>query len=86
MRTFVLRSLHAGDRYLRGTALEYLEGVLPVSIRQRLWPFLVYQRVRPSAQPHDEIIADLLRSSASVTLKSVAGEWEKQRVAGFGAV
>jgi len=80
------RSLHAGDKHLRGTALEYLDGVLPAPIRQHLWPFLVYQRGRPTPQPRDEIIADLLRSSGSVTLKDVAGDWEKQRVAGFGAV
>jgi hypothetical protein len=80
------RSLHAGDKHLRGIALEYLEGVLPAPIRQHLWPFLVYQRVRPTPQPHDEIIADLLRSSGSVTLKDVAGDWEKRRVAGFGPV
>ena len=38
------RSLHSEDKQLRGTALEYLEGVLPAPIRERLWPFLVYQR------------------------------------------
>ena len=35
------RGLQTSDRRLRGTALEYLEGVLPPPIRQRLWPFLV---------------------------------------------
>ena len=34
------RGLHTDDPKLRGTALEYLEGVLPQDIRQRLWPFL----------------------------------------------
>ena len=34
------RSLQTDDEHLRGTALEYLEGVLPAPIRQRLWPFL----------------------------------------------
>lgn len=38
------RSLHSDDRQLRGTALEYLDGVLPPSIRQRLSPFLVDRR------------------------------------------
>ena len=32
--------LHTSDPVLRGTALEYLEGVLPPDIRDRLWPFL----------------------------------------------
>jgi hypothetical protein len=34
------RSLHSGDKQLRGTALEYLEGALPAEIRKQLWPFL----------------------------------------------
>ena len=34
------RSLQSDDRRLRGTALEYLEGVLPAPIRQELWPLL----------------------------------------------
>jgi AAA family ATP:ADP antiporter len=35
-----LRGLHTGDENLRGTALEYLDGVLPPAIRARLWPSL----------------------------------------------
>ena len=35
-----LRGLHADDENLRGTALEYLDGVLPPAIRARLWPSL----------------------------------------------
>jgi len=62
------RSLHSEDRHLRGTALEYLEGVLPPEIRQRLWPFLVNRRpVQPAPAPA-RVMADLLRSSGSVTL------------------
>jgi hypothetical protein len=34
------RGLHADDDNLRGTALEYLDGVLPPTIRARLWPSL----------------------------------------------
>ena len=34
------RSLHTDDEQLQGTALEYLESVLPPAIRQRLWPFI----------------------------------------------
>ena len=40
------RSLHSENSRLRGTALEYLEGVLPADIRERLWPFLVRGAVR----------------------------------------
>jgi hypothetical protein len=34
------RSLQTENRRLRGTALEYLEGVLPPQVRQELWPLL----------------------------------------------
>jgi AAA family ATP:ADP antiporter len=63
------RSLHTDDQYLRGTALEYLESVLPAPIRDRLWPFLEHQR--PAARhsrPTDEVIAELLRSNDSIVL------------------
>ena len=52
------RGLHTDDQALRGTALEYLEGVLPRDIRDRLWPVLgdepAAQRrhtTRPRADP-----------------------------------
>jgi hypothetical protein len=60
------RSLHSEDRHLRGTALEYLEGVLPPEIRQRLWPFVVNRPMQP-ARSSSRMMADLLRSSRSVT-------------------
>jgi hypothetical protein len=34
------RGLHSDDQRLRGTALEYLESVLPRDVRDRLWQFL----------------------------------------------
>jgi ATP:ADP antiporter, AAA family len=34
------RALHSDDDTIRGTALEYLDGVLPPTIRARLWPSL----------------------------------------------
>jgi hypothetical protein len=64
------RGLHTQDAGLRGTALEYLEGVLPPSIREHLWPFLEDRRAAPAgpARPRDEILADLLRSHKSIVL------------------
>ena len=63
------RSLYTDDKNLQGTALEYLEGVLPPPIRERLWPFLEDRRpVARSARPRDEILADLLRSNHSIML------------------
>lgn len=61
--------LHTNDQALRGTALEYLEGVLPPDIRDRLWPFLGDRPVRrPKARSRDEILADLLRSNESIMM------------------
>jgi hypothetical protein len=63
------RSLYTDDQNLQGTALEYLEGVLPPPIRERLWPFLEDRRpMARSARPRDEILADLLRSNHSIML------------------
>lgn len=63
------RGLHTTDPVLRGTALEYLEGVLPPDIRDRLWPFLgTNAPVNVGARRRDEILADLLRSNDSIVL------------------
>src|SRR5262249_37616163 len=80
------RSLQSDDRQLRGTALEYLEGVLPGAIRQNLWPFLTARPAKGPAQPHDQIIADLLRSSRSITLRAIAGDVSGRLAAGLGDV
>jgi len=77
------RSLHSDDAYLRGTALEYLEGVLPPQIRLRLWPFLTRSRVRHQAAPRTEAIANLLRSSRSLTVRSAADRGDSAPIAGF---
>ena len=63
------RGLHTDDAALRGTALEYLEGVLPADIRERLWPFLGDRERAPrESRPRDEILADLLRSNESILM------------------
>jgi ATP:ADP antiporter, AAA family len=63
------RGLHTDDPGLRGTALEYLEGVLPPDIRDRLWPFLSDRPKRErDSRARDEILADLLRSNESIML------------------
>jgi hypothetical protein len=55
--------LHTDDPQLRGTALEYLETVLPDPIWSRLWPFLdageTYEprRGRTSGQAVQELLA-----------------------------
>ena len=61
------RALHTSDEALRGTALEYLEGVLPETIRSSLWPFLEDGRgPRHPSRTRAEILAALMESNASV--------------------
>ena len=63
------RGLHTTDAVLRGTALEYLEGVLPPDIRDRLWPFLGDGPApRRAGRAREEILADLIRSNESIML------------------
>ncbi|HLG59636.1 MAG TPA: hypothetical protein VI485_30135 [Vicinamibacterales bacterium] len=63
------RGLHTDDPKLRGTAVEYLEGVLPADISQRLGPFLGRpDEASKDSRPRDEILADLLRSNESIML------------------
>jgi AAA family ATP:ADP antiporter len=62
------RGLHTDDEHLRGTALEYLDSVLPGQIRQRLWPFLEQRPSRKGGRTREEAIAALLRSNQSIVL------------------
>lgn len=64
-----LRGLHAGDEHLRGTALEYLESILPPMIRDPLWPFLEDHRpAGRTLRSREEILGDLIRSNDSIML------------------
>jgi hypothetical protein len=54
------KALHQEDARLRGTALEYLETVLPDEIRDAVWPYLGEARPKRPARPAGEILADLL--------------------------
>jgi hypothetical protein len=62
------RSLHTDDRQLQGTALEYLEGVLPARIKHRLWPFLERRPAARTVRGREEAIAELLRSNHTIRL------------------
>jgi len=55
---------------IRGTALEYLENVLPEGVRAALWPHVRRRRV-PEAPPRppDELKAELLRSSDTLIME-----------------
>jgi ATP:ADP antiporter, AAA family len=63
-------ALHTDDAHHRGTALEYLDTVLPDAVRQCLWPFLTDERPRAApARPREDALRDLLRSSESIELR-----------------
>lgn len=63
------RGLHSTDQNLKGTALEYLDGVLPQGLRERLWPFLESgTRADRVERPREAILADLYRLNESVLL------------------
>lgn len=57
------RAVRSQDRALRGTALEYLENVLPEDVRGVLWPHLDAHAREASRRAPDEVVADLMRSS-----------------------
>jgi len=70
------RGLHTSDENLRGTALEYLESILPAAVRQNLWPLLEDHRGRESeGRTQDEILNSLLSShdSIRVNLETLRG-------------
>jgi hypothetical protein len=63
------RGLQTDDANLRGTALEYLEGVLPRDIRDRLWPFLETPTARPGpVRSREQVLAELMQSNESIML------------------
>jgi len=53
------KALHQQEERLRGTALEYLDTVLPDEIRDAVWPFLGEDRPMRAPRPAQEILADL---------------------------
>ncbi len=61
------RALHTDDPFLRGTALEYLETVLPRPTRDELWPFLeADERVPHTVASRQAALAALQRVHESV--------------------
>ncbi len=64
------QGLHTGDQNLRGTALEYLETVLPKRVRQQLWRFLEPGEppAAGSGRTPDQALEQLLQSRESIVL------------------
>jgi hypothetical protein len=66
-----LRALRSGDDSLRGTALEYLDNVLPAGVRETLWAQLGVTRApAPTGRSPEELRDDLLRSTESLAQPS----------------
>jgi hypothetical protein len=63
-----LRAMRGDDPALRGTALEYLDLVLPPEVREALWPRLGAVRPAPSGRSPAEMRDELLRSSSQWTV------------------
>ena len=63
------RAFTTKDAYVRGTALEYLETVLPGHLFSALWP-LVATSEAPCAQrrPAGDVRADLIRAGTTITV------------------
>jgi ATP:ADP antiporter, AAA family len=64
-------ALHSDQADFRGTALEYLESILPEAVRERLWPFLeAEQQPHRSAETRrrsrEELAAELKRVSETL--------------------
>jgi len=69
-----LRALRTGQTPIRGTALEYLENVLPAAARKELWPHLGSPAPAvPSCRSQEEIRDDLLRSTAGSNARPRSG-------------
>lgn len=62
------RALHTDDKLLRGLAVEYLDGVLPPGLRERLWAVVEPNSEIPPAGPDHDALADLLRCHQSLLL------------------
>lgn len=63
------QGLHTQDAYLRGTALEYLETVLPEPIWARLWPLLEQGEMQPRrGRTADQALKELVASQHSIAV------------------
>lgn len=66
--------LHTGDVHLRGTALEYLETILPEAVWLKLRPFLEEGDPRPArrGRSSEQAVEELLASRESIVLALAA--------------
>ncbi len=65
------------DDQLKDFALEYLEQVLPVDIKHKLWPFIgdiSEHRRRQTIRSVDRVVSDLMDSNATLFATGLARE------------
>jgi hypothetical protein len=70
------RALHSGDDTMRALALEYVEGVVPASIREKLFAVIDAGQVAVSAEAREAALQELLASN-----ESLAVEWRRRLTA-----
>lgn len=66
-------ALHAvvhGDAHLRGTAIEYLDNVLPPALRAPILALVDAPRTRERARPETELRSELLQSMSAISVRS----------------
>jgi AAA family ATP:ADP antiporter len=63
------RALHTDDRQIRALALEYLENVLPSSIRAKLWAVIQETHDAAEEKTPKQVLDALMLSNASLQLK-----------------
>jgi ATP:ADP antiporter, AAA family len=75
------QALHTEDAFLRGTALEYLDSILPSDVREQLWQFLEGpSRPASARRPADRVLDELMRSRQRIELSvSTAREGRLRR-------
>ncbi len=57
-------ALHHHDEAYRGTALEYLDAVLPAEVREIIWPYFGETAPLPAARSAQELLAELSARSS----------------------
>ncbi len=63
-----LAALSREDSGLRGTALEFLDNVLPEDLRDGLWPYIADAQLGGKRRSREEIVDELLRSMESLQI------------------
>src|SRR6185295_10785515 len=67
------QALHTENTYLRGTALEYLDSVLPPGVREHIWKFLEGPVIRSSPpKPAEVVLRNLMTSRSQIEQDAIS--------------